>query len=303
MIDLHLHTTASDGALEPEEVVERAAAAGVRVIGIADHDTMAGVTRAASAAARLGMMCVPGIEVTSVCEGRDVHVLGYWLDAGAATLQALVARTRRSRVDRAARIVALLGRAGAPIDFESRLAEAERSGRSIARPEIARTIVANGHAATVAEAFDRFLSEGRPAYVPHVGPTPFDAVAAIRAAGGVSSLAHPGTLRRDDLIPALSAAGLDALEVFHSEHAPEDVARYMACARDLGLATSGGSDFHVDGDRRGRQIGRVHVPPESFAGLLLKLKEVAVRGVSSPRKVSEDGHLTHFGSPQGVSGR
>jgi predicted metal-dependent phosphoesterase TrpH len=141
-------------------------------------------------------------------------------------------------------------------------------GKAIARPQIARALIAAGHVATVAEAFDTYLSEGQPAYMPHSGASPVEAIAAIRAAGGVASLAHPGVWKRDELIPRLVDAGLQAIEVFHSEHDEQASAHYLAIARRFGLAVTGGSDYHGDGVRRAEFFGRVSLPAEYLPELL-----------------------------------
>lgn len=266
MIDLHLHTTASDGRCDPGELAALAAAAGIRIISVTDHDTMAALPAAAAAAASLGLGFVPGIEVTTVWEGRDVHVLGYFLRSDGEALTRLIASQRRARLERARAMVALLDRAGAPIDLAARLDAAAVENRSIARPELARALVDAGHVGSVAEAFARFLAEGQPAFVPHCGPSPMEALEAIHAAGGVVSLAHPGLLRGDGLLAPMRDAGLDAIEAYHSEHDPATQARYAELADRWGLATTGGSDFHGAG-RPGRELGRVSLPPAAFARL------------------------------------
>jgi hypothetical protein len=265
MIDLHLHTTASDGLCTPERLVERARQVGITTAGVADHDTMDAVPEVVAAAARYGLTVVPGIEVTSVHEGKDVHVLGYFLEAASPGLMALLGGLRAARVERAFEIGRRLARAGVPIDVEALLRAPQSHGtRSIARPMLARALVGAGHVTSVAEAFDRFLGEDGPAYVPHHGPSPSDAIAAIRSAGGIASLAHPGTLGKDDLIPGLCRAGLDAIEAYHSAHDPETTRRYLAVAREHNLAVSGGSDFHGDGTRRSEHFGVVSLPPDEF---------------------------------------
>ncbi len=224
-----MHTTASDGTSTPEDLVARVRRAGITTFSVTDHDTMAAVPVAAAAAAREGLTCVPGIEITTVHDGHDVHMLGYWLDADSAVLGALLQRIRALRVERAAEISSRLAAAGVPIDVESLLQTADPgSSRSLARPQIARALIAAGHVATVSEAFDRFLSEGCCAYVAHRGPSPAEGIAVIREAGGIASLAHPGTNNRDDLVPALVEAGLTAIEAYHSAH---DAGRRRAIPR------------------------------------------------------------------------
>jgi predicted metal-dependent phosphoesterase TrpH len=275
MIDLHLHTTASDGLSSPAELVALAAGAGLRTIAVTDHDTTASVPEVAAQAARRGLSCVPGVEVTSVHEGHDVHVLGYFLDTEAPSLVDLLQSVRAARDGRAREIAARLAEAGVPIDVDALLPAAGPSGRAIARPQIARALVAAGHVASVAEAFDRFLSEGCAAYVTHRGPTPAEAIWAIACAGGIASLAHPGTLARDQLIPGLVEAGLTALEAHHSAHDPATTARYVALAATHGLAVTGGSDFHGPGTRRSELFGVTALPPTAFSDLLERAGRVA----------------------------
>jgi 3',5'-nucleoside bisphosphate phosphatase len=264
MIDLHLHTTASDGRLAPAALAQRAADAGIAVMAVTDHDTMAGVADAATAAARLGVAIVPGIEITAVLGGRDVHVLGYYLDAGNPVLGALLEAQQYERVERAREIAARLARADVPIDIEALLAAARDRGGSVARPQIAAALVAAGHAADVPEAFDRWLGEERVAFVPHCGRSPADVVGVIAGCRGAASLAHPGTTACDHIVPSLVEAGLCALEAYHSAHDAPTQARYVRMAREYGLAVTGGSDFHGDGLRRAEFFGAVGVPSAEF---------------------------------------
>src|SRR5262249_40270463 len=206
LIDLHLHTTASDGLCTPERLIQRACAAGITTCSVTDHDTIEAIPAAAVAAARQGLEFVPGIEVTSILDGHDVHLLGYWLDAEAPELVGFLEDARKRRIERAMEIGRRLEAAGVPIDVDALV----RSAHSVARPLLARALVEAGHVATVDDAFDGFLSAGRPAYVPHSGPSPAAAISAIRRAGGLASLAHPGTPGRDDFLPALCAAGRGA---------------------------------------------------------------------------------------------
>lgn len=271
MIDLHLHTTASDGTLDAAALVERAHEAGVRTLAVTDHDTMAGVPAAAEAASRLGMEFLPGIEITAVLERRDVHVLAYFLDPAPAALQSFLETQREIRVDRARTMATLLGELGAPIDVESSIAVAVEHGRSIARPTLARALVDAGHVGSVKEAFDRWIGDGRPAHVPREGSTPAEVIRLVSKAGGVSAIAHPGLLNRDALIPSLAKAGLTALEVYHPEHGASVQAHYRKLSAQHELAVSGGSDFHGDGDRRSASLGSVGLPRNAFIPLLQRL--------------------------------
>ncbi|HEX4566190.1 MAG TPA: PHP domain-containing protein, partial [Vicinamibacterales bacterium] len=233
MIDLHLHTTASDGALAPSELVNKARAAGLSIISITDHDTTAGVDAARAAAQVAGIELIPGVEVTAVDGGRDTHILGYFIDTTSEDLRAFLERQRADRLRRLTEMRDRLAALGCPIDTREIL-EAARRGQSVGRPQIANALLAAGHAQTRDEAFDRFLSASGPAHVPRTGAPAAAVVKLIHDAGGLASLAHPGPSGRDDLIPALTANGLDALEARHIDHDAANEARYRRLAAELG---------------------------------------------------------------------
>jgi len=245
MIDLHMHTTASDGRLSPAQLVARVAAAGITTMSVTDHDTVAALAEVGVAAAAKGIRLVPGIEITSVADGRDVHLLGYFFDPGSAALLAFLERQRAHRVSRTREMGERLAALGMPVDVATVLAAAAaRPGASVGRPQVARALVAAGHVATVREAFDKWLDTGLPAFIPRTGPSPAAVVDIIHAAGGVVSFAHPAVTKRDELIRPLAEHGLDAIEVFHSDHRPEHEVDYRGLAVRLGLLITGGSDFH-----------------------------------------------------------
>ena len=267
MIDLHLHTTASDGRLTPAELVDRAAQVGLTVISVTDHDTVKAVDEATVLASQRGIRVVPGIEVTAVEAGRDVHLLAYFVDHRDEPLLAFLSSQRGLREERAREIGRRLAACGVPIDLDA-LIERARSipGKTIARPSIARALVRAGHVASIQEAFDRWLASGQPAFVPRIGPTPFDVLGIVHGARGIVSFAHPGVTKKDHLLAPLAAAGLDAIEIHHSDHLPEVREHYRTVARALDLATSGGSDFHGYGETRAT-LGLVHLPIDEFAAL------------------------------------
>jgi hypothetical protein len=250
MIDLHMHTTASDGRLTPAELVERAAAAGLKTIAVTDHDTIASIADVKAAAEQKSIRVVNGIEITAVDHGRDVHMLGYFFDPASKPLAALLLSQRALRVMRVREIATTLAKLNMPIDVESvLLASAARPGSSIGRPQIAREMLRAGHVKSVQEAFDQWLATGKPAYEPRMGPRPAEVIDTVHQAGGLASFAHPGVTRRDELIAPLVERGLDAIEVYHSDHTPDDVIAYRGMAVRLGVLISGGSDFHGDEDQ------------------------------------------------------
>jgi len=262
-----MHTTASDGRLEPAALVDRARDAGLTTIAVTDHDTTQAIDEVSRLAGADQIRVVPGIEVTSVDEGRDMHLLAYFVDHHDAALGEFLARQRERRLDRVRDVAARLSKLGIPVDVEALIARARaKPGTAIGRPWIARALVRAGHASSVAEAFDRWLGQGQPAYVPRIGPSPTDVFATVHAAGGVVSFAHPGVTKRDELLAPLAEAGLDAVEVYHSDHTPEARAWYRAVAGALGLGVSGGSDFHGVGETRA-VLGLVHLPPDEFEAL------------------------------------
>ena len=287
MIDLHTHTTASDGALAPPALVERAHRLGIRTLSVTDHDTVAGIPAAAAEAAARGMEFLPGIEITAVHERRDVHMLAYFLDPAPVGLAAFLARQRLDRSRRAREMAARLATLGAPIDMEDLIAGAEADGKAVARPSVARALLDAGHVTSLQQAFDRWLADGRPAYVPRTGLSPVEVVRLVKRSGGVAGLAHPGLLRRDDLIPELVEAGLGAIEVYHSDHDGGARSRYLRLAGQHGLAVSGGSDYHGDDHPRARCFGRVGLPRERFGPLFQRVREAyaAVGGQPKQPKV------------------
>lgn len=267
MIDLHLHTTSSDGRLTPRELVARAAAAGITVMSVTDHDSVAGLAEARLAARDAGVELVDGIEVTAAHEGRDVHVLGYFIDPDNEAFNQFLREQRQRRVDRVRTIAARLAAHGAAVDVDALLAAAAKiPGASVGRPTVARALVAAGHVTSVQEAFDRYLGTGRPAFVPRTGETPETVVAIVHRAGGLASMAHPGVTRQPALLNSLPDAGLDAVEGYHPDHTPEVRDELLAFARRRGLLVTGGSDFHGD-DSRDRPLGRSTLPEAEFARL------------------------------------
>lgn len=242
-----MHTTASDGRLTPVELVARAAAAGLTTISVTDHDTVAAIDEVTAAAQQAGIRVIPGIEITSIDDGRDVHLLGYLFDTESPQLSELLVSQRALRIARVREIAARLAALNMVVDVEQVLrSTAARPGSSVGRPQLARELVRGGFVESVQQAFDQWLATGRPAFVPRTGPSPATVIATIHAAGGVASFAHPGVTKRDDLIAPLIDRGLDAIEVYHSDHTPEDVTVYRGMAIRLNALITGGSDFHGD---------------------------------------------------------
>jgi predicted metal-dependent phosphoesterase TrpH len=270
-IDLHTHTTASDGMLSADALVAEARAVGVGLLAVADHDTTAAVDAAMAAGRRAGVEVWPAVELSCDVEAGEVHLLGYFVDHRLGWFQDFLARLRDGRQQRAARMVDRLAALGAPIPLAR--VEALADGGAIGRPHVARALVEAGHVRSVAEAFERFIGRGGPAYVERLKVTPVQAVQVVRAAGGLAVLAHPGWGQHDALIPSLLAAGLDGIEVYYPDHTPDQVDHYRALARRYGLLMTGGTDFHGGGLATGVAVGSQYVPEE----LVPPLREAAAR--------------------------
>jgi predicted metal-dependent phosphoesterase TrpH len=268
VIDLHLHTTASDGTLSPADLVARVASAGLSVISVTDHDTVAGLGEVHAANASGRIRVVDCIEITAVEDGRDVHVLGYFIDPSSATLAVFLRAQREDRIRRAREMVDRLAGLGMRLDAGPIVARAlTGEGRSIGRPQVADALIAAGFALDRRDAFDRLLAFGRPAFVARRGSSVREVVRTIHEAGGIASLAHPGPTAVDAQIPAFAAAGLDAIEASHSDHDTATEERYRQLARELGLAVSGGSDFHGDRSTHPLMLGILSLPAADFEEL------------------------------------
>jgi 3',5'-nucleoside bisphosphate phosphatase len=251
VIDLHCHTTASDGTLSGAELVRRAALDHVDVIAVTDHDTVDGIEAAQMAGESNGVRVVAGIEVSSRHEGRNVHMLGYFLDPQSRPLLDALAEVREDRVRRAVAIVERLCELGFPLSMDD--VNAQAHGDVVARPHIARALVALGHVSSVREAFSPdLLADGGRADIPKRVLSAVEAVAVIRTAGGAAVIAHPCVGHHEgqagkvplDLLRELRGAGLAGLEVEHPDHPPLLRDELHRVAKDLDLIPTGGSDFH-----------------------------------------------------------
>lgn len=240
-VDLHSHSTASDGALPPEAVVETAAGAGLAALALTDHDTLAGVAAARTAGERLGVRIVAGVELSLMDGDREVHMLGLHI-ARVDALQAELEAVRDSRKQRAEQIVARLNALGVPLHVDAVFAEA--GSGAVGRPHIARALITGGWVRDQREAFDRYLGAGRPANVEKQRVSIADGIQLIHDCGGIAVVAHPGGDGRRERIEPLVALGLDGLEVKHPGHSAEDTMRIEALADFFGLVKSGGSDWH-----------------------------------------------------------
>jgi 3',5'-nucleoside bisphosphate phosphatase len=273
VIDLHLHTTASDGRSSPEDLVQAARRAGLDTIAVTDHDTVAGLDRTAAACALAGIEWVPGIEITALQDEVDVHVLGYFLDHHAPALTAFLDQQVTDRRRRVREMIDKLDALGVHVNADEILGgHGGLDARWIGRPMLARALLRAGHVRTTREAFDLYLAEDRAAWVPRRAPSPVEVVDLIHAAGGLASLAHPGLMGHDEWIPPIAAAGLDGLEVYYIEHSPDMTTHYRVLAGRLGLAMTGGSDYHGDPAHGPARPGSVSLPDEAYQALKERLE-------------------------------
>ncbi len=266
MIDLHSHTTASDGQYTPDELLQLAADAGITTLAVTDHDTVAGLDACDVAASRHSIRLIPGIEVSAFVGKKEVHVLGHFVDRANPKLSQFADALRIEREKRMVLMVAKVQALGFPITMEH--VKAIAGDAHLGRPHLARVFVEGHWCIDTKEAFDRFLGDGKPAAAPRFEVTSADAIALIHQAGGTATLAHPGTskVQRFEL-DQMKREGLDGLEANHSDHPQHVRERFLKWAAELDLVPTSGSDFHGEKVAPDRKLGTAAMAPESFAAL------------------------------------
>ncbi len=265
--DFHLHSNRSDGVLSPSALVALAAAGGVRIMALTDHDSMEGIAEARAAADEAGILLLPGIEMSTDIPGDEAHVLGYFLDPADAALQAKLATMREARVARGREMVRKLHALGIEIDF-ARVKEIAGDA-SVGRPHVAKALIEGGHVASFDEAFERYIGRNGPAYAEREKLTPADAVRFITGHGGVAVLAHPREITKlDPVLDETIAAGLAGMEVYYKSYTEADRDRLAAIAAGRGILALGGSDYHGHGSEGERQPGDIPLPGEAVARFL-----------------------------------
>lgn len=265
-VDLHTHSTVSDGLFAPAALVQEAGRRGLRVLGLTDHDTLAGLSEAESAAAKLGIELIPGVELNTDQGRHEAHILGYFIDRDDPELLAGLDWFAQKRRERIARIVDKLIGLGIQI-APDRVWEIAGNG-TIGRPHVAHALIEAGYVASVTDAFDRFLAAGRPAFVPRQKVPPAEGVKLILAGGGVPVLAHPySTGDVDGILAQLVPAGLLGLEAWYGEYDAETREGLRHLAEEWGLIPTGGSDYHGPRFKPGRELGGPPVPYEAVERL------------------------------------
>ncbi len=262
--DLHLHTTASDGKLEPRQLVALAVHNGLDVIAITDHDTVDGVAPALAAAEPLhSLTVIPGVELSTDVSQGEVHVLGYFIDYTDKDFITKLRWIRNKREERAKKMIAKLGELGMELQWQ-RILELAKDG-SIGRPHVAWALLEKGYVTSFKEAFDKYIGRNGPAYAERQKMTPTEAVSLITDVRGLPVLAHPADISNlDELLEELIEAGLVGMEVYYNGYTPDVIGKLTEIAESNGLVTTGGTDYHAFGDRLESKIGEMMAPPESI---------------------------------------
>lgn len=265
-VDLHIHTTASDGALAPAAVVQAAARGKLDVIAVSDHDTTAGMEEAVAASRDLPLRVIPAIELSTSRNGREIHILSYFIDLASPALREHEERARTARLRRIETMVGRLRDVGAPVEVEAVLAAAGGDFGVVGRPHLAQALVEAGHASSISEAFDRWIGDSHRAFVPNTLLDAAEGVALAREIGGIAVWAHPPGDLADALLPELVRAGLQGIETYRPQSQPDHVRRLEGLARTTGLYTTGGSDWHSP--ERNGPLGSFTVPADRISAFL-----------------------------------
>ncbi len=249
-VDLHTHTTASDGSFTPEELINKAVECGLWGVAITDHDTVGGLADAVKAAAALPVRVIPGIELSTDWSEEEIHVLGYFIDYNFPALLEVLVSLERERWQRGKRMLVKLRKIGIDVSWDRVVSFA--NGEIIGRPHVAQAMMAAGYVRDIREAFEKYLAKGRPGYISRVKLTPQRAVNLIKTAGGVPVLAHPGLLKNQGSLGEILTWGFKGIEAYYPQHSEEQVRLYLELAGRHDLVVTGGSDFH--GTARGENF-------------------------------------------------
>lgn len=279
-IDLHIHSTVSDGRFSPQEIVNKSAQLGLSIIAICDHDSVDGIAPAVEAARSLPQLkVIPGVEISTFAPGNEVHILGYFIDYNNTKLKTALAVSRSSRRERAKAMIARLNELNIDIDWQQ-VQQIAGSG-TVGRPHIAQAMLDKGYIESFKEAFDRYIGLGGPAYVERHKITPPQAVTLIREANGLPVLAHPLTVNEPEaLIVELKAAGLVGIEVYYNDYSEDERNTLARLADRYNLITTGGSDYHGLDDSTETMLGDANVPPESAGQLIALARQQKLKSVN-----------------------
>lgn len=271
--DLHLHTIASDGEYSPQEVVEAAKKQGFRAISITDHDTLSGIEEARKACQKLGVEFISGIEISTIWKGKEIHILGYFLEKADEHFLEKLAEMKNSRKNRIRKMVKRLNELGYKISLD-KVQEIAGEG-AIGRPHVAKALLEKEYVISIKEAFIKLLSPGCPGYIPRYKITPFEAIELIKGISGIPVIAHPGINLDEDIIFELAKAGLLGIEVWHPEHNEYLAKKYYQIAKNNDLLVTGGSDWHGH-NKEGTALGTIKLDYKYIKKLKAKKKELTL---------------------------
>lgn len=255
VVDLHIHTTASDGSLSPEVMVEKAYNFGYDAISITDHDTVDGLIEAIKAGERFGVEVIPGIEINTEYKNHEVHILGYFIDYKDKLLLEKLEQLKKFRIKRVKKMVKKLNELN--IDIAEKEVFSISNGGAVGRTHIARVLVDRGYVESFSEAFDRYIAIGKPAYVKRKRLTPEESINLIKKTGGISVLAHPALVGSEMIVEDIIEMGIRGLEVYYYEHSDQETAQYLELADEYNLLVTGGSDDHGPGNKDGLRLGKM----------------------------------------------
>lgn len=267
-IDLHTHTTASDGRYKTRKVVQFAAAKGIKYLAITDHDTLEGLIDIKELEKEYGLEIIPGIELSTTTDDEEIHILGLYLNLENQDIQKHLTVFRSKRAERIKDMVLKLNELGYDIKLDE--VKAKATGNSLGRPHLALTLMEHGYVQTIQEAFLKLLGPDCPGFVPRFKISPLEAIKIIKKVGGLPVLAHPGPQFSSALLPSYIEEGLVGIEVFHPHHTPPWEAHYLDVARHYNLIPTGGSDFHGHCQLDFQNLGSMKVPLETIE----RLKEI-----------------------------
>lgn len=279
MIDLHMHTTFSDGSISPEELVNMALEAGLKAFAITDHDNTNSYLPAIEAAKDKPIEVIPGIEINTWYNSQEVHVLGYYIDPNNEDLQNVCREHNCARKEQMAHFVELMQKAKIGLSLSDIQSQSRPEG-TLGRPHVARALVEKGVVSNISDAFRKYLQPGAPTYHRRDTVTPHEAVEAIYEAGGIAVIAHPGDMPIiEELAKDLINYGLRGLEAYHRSHSPAEIEFHCSLAERLGLIVTGGTDFHGTVDVYPQALGRLHLPDWVFEELKAEKARIDQRSV------------------------
>ncbi|MCB0723643.1 MAG: PHP domain-containing protein [Ignavibacteriae bacterium] len=268
--DLHMHTSFSDGKLSPKELINQALKVGLSIISITDHDNVNGLDEAIEYGERVGIKVIPGVELSTGLMDKEVHILGYFIDHKSENLLKFLTSLRYARITRLQHMISKLNDMGSKITIDSITADLSED-ISVGRPHVAKALVKEGFVKTRAEAFMKYIGDGKPAFVKKPVPNAKEAIQLISSIGGLSFVAHPGKMVRGEMLDELLKYGLDGVEVIHPSHGREDIEYFSSIASDNFLLVSGGSDFHGIYDREYGNMGNYVIPSYNIVNMRRRL--------------------------------